>query len=83
MSLIVKTKNVSLLFSILVLLAWFFVAENHSAYATPINEVEMAIIPEGYFLMGSKQGEGRADERPQRKVYLDTYSIDVEEVSNK
>jgi len=45
--------------------------------------VEMRVIPAGEFLMGSKQTEGRQDERPQRKVYLDTYEIDVHEVTNE
>ena len=43
----------------------------------------MAVIPEGKFLMGSRPGEGRPDERPQRKVYLDRFAIDVYEVTNK
>ena len=33
--------------------------------------------------MGSKSGEGRSDERPQNKIYLDAYKIDAHEVSNK
>jgi sulfatase modifying factor 1 len=45
--------------------------------------VEMKTIPAGEFLMGSKQEEGRVDERPQRKIYLDAYEIDTHEVSNK
>lgn len=45
--------------------------------------VEMKIIPAGEFLMGSKEKEGRPDERPQRKVYLDTYAIDIVEVTNE
>lgn len=45
--------------------------------------VEMLKIPAGEFFMGSKQEEGRPDEKPQRKIYLDTYEIDSHEVSNK
>jgi formylglycine-generating enzyme required for sulfatase activity len=45
--------------------------------------VQMAMIPDGEFLMGSKQVEGRPDERPQRKVYLDSYAIDIYEVTNE
>ncbi len=45
--------------------------------------VEMRTIPQGKFLMGSKQATGRADERPQRSIYLDSYEIDVVEVTNE
>ena len=45
--------------------------------------VEMKMIQAEEFLMGSKSGEGRPDERPQRRVYLDAYSIDIYEVTNK
>jgi sulfatase modifying factor 1 len=47
-----------------------------------IDPVEMKTVPAGEFLMGSKQEEGRVDERPQRKIYLDAYKIDSNEVSN-
>jgi len=46
------------------------------------DSVEMIVIPAGEFLMGSALGEGRTDERPQRKVYLDAYEIDVTETTN-
>ncbi len=36
---------------------------------------EMVWVPAGEFLRGSKKGEGAADERPQRKVYLDGFWI--------
>jgi formylglycine-generating enzyme len=36
----------------------------------------MVLIPAGDFLMGSPEGEGEADEHPQRKVYLHPYYID-------
>ena len=49
---------------------------------TLIDPVEMKTVPAGEFLMGSKQEEGRVDERPQRKIYLDAYKIDSNEVSN-
>jgi formylglycine-generating enzyme len=45
--------------------------------------VEMQKMPAGEFFMGSKQEEGRSDEQPQRKIYLDAYEIDSQEVSNK
>lgn len=38
-------------------------------------------IPAGEFLMGSNSG--RADERPERLVYLDAFEIDRYEVTNK
>ena len=44
---------------------------------------QMITIPAGEFLMGSKQAEGRSDERPQRKIYLDSYAIDIYEVTNE
>ena len=57
---------------------------SQSIFANTIrDEVEMETIQAGEFLMGSKQEEGRADERPQRNIYLDTYAIDLYEVSNK
>lgn len=45
------------------------------------NEI-MITIPAGEFFMGSKKAEGRRDEQPQRKIFLDSYEIDVHEVSN-
>ena len=47
------------------------------------DSVEMIVIPAGEFIMGSALGEGRSDERPQRKVYLDAYAIDVTETTNE
>ncbi len=45
--------------------------------------VEMISVPAGIFLMGSGNNEGRADEKPQKTIYLDAYSIDAFEVTNK
>ncbi|MCS6897456.1 MAG: formylglycine-generating enzyme family protein [Nitrospira sp.] len=45
--------------------------------------VPMITIPAGEFLMGSPEGEGRPDERPQRSVYLDAFEIDQVEVTNE
>ena len=42
----------------------------------------MVLIPAGEFLMGSRPGEGSASERPQHKVYLDSFYIDQYEVTN-
>lgn len=44
--------------------------------------VEMVIIPAGPFIRGSAPGEGRLDEQPRRKIYLNTFAIDKYEVSN-
>lgn len=45
--------------------------------------VPMVTIPAGEFLMGSPEGTGRDDERPQRSVYLDEFAIDQVEVTNE
>ncbi len=44
--------------------------------------VAMVAIPAGPFLMGSVEKVGRDDERPQRSVYVDAFSIDSVEVTN-
>jgi len=44
--------------------------------------VEMVLIKADQFLMGSKPNEGRPDERPQRNIFIDSFLIDVNEVSN-
>lgn len=41
---------------------------------------EMVRVPAGEFIRGSEEGE--ADERPQKKIYLDEFLIDRYEVSN-
>ena len=41
---------------------------------------EMAYVPAGEFIMGSQ--DGRADERPMRKLHLDAFFIDKYEVTN-
>jgi formylglycine-generating enzyme required for sulfatase activity len=40
----------------------------------------MVHLPAGEFIMGSDTGD--PDERPQRRVYLDTFAIDKYEVTN-
>ena len=42
----------------------------------------MVLIPAGEFLMGSPDGAGQDDERPQHKVKLSAYYIDRHAVSN-
>lgn len=41
----------------------------------------MVLIPGGEFIMGSRIGEGDADEYPQHPVYLDAYYMDKYEVT--
>ncbi len=41
----------------------------------PKDGAEMVYVPEGEFLMGSKEGEGSPHESPQHRVYLDGYWI--------
>jgi formylglycine-generating enzyme required for sulfatase activity len=48
-----------------------------------VDPVPMVTIPAGEFLMGSVDGIGRADERPQRSVYLGAFLIDQLEVTNQ
>lgn len=55
--------------------------------AAPVSKepdpVSMITIPAGAFLMGNPEGKGRADEWPQRFVYLDAFAIDQVEVTNE
>ncbi len=48
-----------------------------------VDLVPMVTIPAGDFLMGSPEEKGRADEWPQRSVYLDAFLIDQVEVTNQ
>jgi len=80
-------KNLIHIFHVF-LFSMFLLSIGKSVIAEPNNlnnrdSVEMITIPEGNFLMGSKADEGRPDERPQNKIFLDSYEIDVYEVSNK
>jgi len=47
------------------------------------DSVEMVLVEADDFLMGSKPNEGRPDERPQRNIFIDSYSMDIHEVSNE
>ena len=42
----------------------------------------MVFVPAGEFIMGSPEGGGYGDERPQRTVYLDAFYIGKYEVTN-
>jgi len=48
-----------------------------------LDPVPMVTIPAGKFLMGNPEGKGRADEWPQRSVYLEAFAIDQIEVTNQ
>ena len=48
-----------------------------------LDQVPMVTIPAGAFLMGNPEHKGRADEWPQRSVYLDEFAIDQVEVTNE
>ncbi len=63
-------------------LAPWFPMESRAA-AHEVDPVPMVTIPAGEFLMGSPDGQGRVDERPQRAVYLDAFGIDQVEVTNE
>ncbi|NOS77667.1 MAG: SUMF1/EgtB/PvdO family nonheme iron enzyme [Nitrospira sp.] len=54
-----------------------------SPAAKELDPVPMVTIPAGEFLMGNPEGKGRADEWPQRSVYLDAFAIDQVEVTNE
>ncbi len=57
--------------------------EGASLNSQEVDQVRMVTIPAGEFLMGNPEGKGRADERPQRSVYLDEFLIDQVEVTNE
>ena len=54
-----------------------------AAVSKELDPVPMVTIPAGEFLMGNSEGKGRADEGPQRSVYLDAFAIDQVEVTNE
>ena len=49
---------------------------------TQPDPVDMVVIPAGPFIRGSREGEGRSDEFPRRKIHLKAFAIDKYEVSN-
>jgi formylglycine-generating enzyme required for sulfatase activity len=51
-----------------------------SSVFTDTKGVEMVLVPEGKFTMGSNSGE--ADEKPPHEVFLDAFHIDKYEVTN-
>jgi sulfatase modifying factor 1 len=56
---------------------------NAASSTQELDSVPMITIPAGAFLMGNPEGEGRADESPQRSIYLDAFLIDQVEVTNE
>ena len=50
---------------------------------TPVAPEGVVFVPAGEFIMGSPDGEGYDDERPQHTVYLDAYYMDEYEVTNE
>ena len=77
-----RFSRMTLAVAALVALTPWFPRETLSA-SNGVDLVPMATIPAGEFLMGSPEGTGRADERPQRAVYLDAFLIDQVEVTNE
>jgi formylglycine-generating enzyme required for sulfatase activity len=57
--------------------------QDYSAYKSIVTDEgrEMVQIPEGPFMMGSKDGD--PDEMPERQVYLKAYYIDKKEVTQE
>ena len=71
--------------AVIVMTAWA-VCSSPVVAAPPAKELDpvpMVTIAAGEFLMGNPEGVGRADEWPQRSVYLDTFAIDQVEVTNE
>ena len=42
---------------------------------------EMALVPAGFFMRGSARGGGAEGEHPRRRLFLDTFQIDMTEVT--
>lgn len=53
-----------------------------SVKLNPGNDIEpMVLIPAGWFWMGSPNGEGHPNEHPRHKVWVDSFKLDVYEVT--
>lgn len=71
--------------TIFALLSAWAIPQEVSAETHPVIEkdpVEMVVIPAGTFIRGRAPGEGRLDEQPERKIYLNSFAIDKYEVRN-
>lgn len=75
------TRTTVAMLSILAFTQWLAVEALPAS--NEIDLVPMVTIPAGEFLMGSPEGKGRADEWPQRSVYLEEFAIDQVEVTNE
>lgn len=53
-------------------------------WTSPVDGTNLVCVPAGTFYMGASVADGRAgeDEKPQHRVYLDTFWLDRTEVSN-
>jgi formylglycine-generating enzyme required for sulfatase activity len=49
---------------------------------TPGPPIQMVLIEAGSFTMGSDEGEGSSDERPEHQPYISAYYMDLYEVTN-
>ncbi|HXF91284.1 MAG TPA: formylglycine-generating enzyme family protein [Nitrospiraceae bacterium] len=85
-----KILPVALCLALLVVMCWWGLGEaqldrlrklKKDAAAPAVEETPMALIPEGPFWMGRDGTEALEDERPRHRVWLDTYSMDLFEVS--
>ena len=55
--------------------------KSQSSVTAPVPQTPMVEIPAGEFTMGSDGTQALEDEQPSHRVWLDTYSIDVHEVT--
>jgi serine/threonine-protein kinase len=68
--------------------AWLLRGGRHLAHGRPVADArpggcpaDMVQVPGGTFLMGSPDGVGYSDERPQRRITLSPYCLDRTEVT--
>tara|TARA_B100000686_G_C16802828_1_gene987397 strand:+ start:6912 stop:7748 length:837 start_codon:yes stop_codon:yes gene_type:complete len=58
-----------------------FDIDNHSWAGLLKKHKDMVYFPAGDFMMGSSDGDGRPDERPKHKVFLDSFYLDKHEAT--
>ncbi|MBX6361751.1 MAG: SUMF1/EgtB/PvdO family nonheme iron enzyme, partial [Acidobacterium ailaaui] len=80
------TDNLLLILAmILLLLLFFYHFENHNlkdSHSHPLSHHDMEWIPEGTFMMGATDNEGRLDEYPAHLVKVKGFWMDIHEVTN-